>query len=226
MFQPVANGTIAHLIMVLGEYDKTIGRYVLRRSPPAALSIIRVFAGIDESLLQCFCKLFHTSVISIIALPFSGKERMDAVVKIVEPLGVESETAAFLRPYKPRVVLVSLGNKEAFPSIPARTGFYVIDEFLNKGIGTDVKNPVGGVEAEHIDVIMVIPVESVFDKVVAHTVAVRPVYVHCLSPWAFVVISEERTVLAHIAPLGAEVIVDNIELYCYLPFVTLIDQPF
>ena len=84
-------------------------------------------------------------------------------------------------------------------------------ERLGEMDGAKVEDAVHRIEAKRIDVELVHPVACVLDDEAAYLVAVGAVVVHCRPPRCAVCIREVRAVLGEVVPLGADVIVDDVE---------------
>jgi hypothetical protein len=80
---------VSHLVVVLGKNNKLRRRKMFRGIPVASLSKGRVLAAVDEAFPDGLGKLAELSKVLIIAVPFPGQQGMEAVVKIVVPLGIE-----------------------------------------------------------------------------------------------------------------------------------------
>ena len=110
-----------------------------------------------------------------------------------------------------RVVEVALGDDGRRPA-PARGD--VLGDLLDRPEDVpraQVVDGVHGVQPEAVEVELLQPHPDVVQHVVAHRVAAAVVVVDRGAPRRLVVVVEVRAELAEVVPLGAEVVVDDVE---------------
>ena len=114
LVQPLAEGTIAHLVVVLQRVDELPGRSIpggraaLLFEPAAR----RPLAFIQPALFDAARHLVEgADVVGVVALVVARQVAAQAVVKIVCPHRVEAEATPVDRFQVPNVVLARLGNE-------------------------------------------------------------------------------------------------------------------
>jgi len=96
--------------VILREYDKLTGRKMFGRTAVPSLSVDRILATIDKPFLKGFDELADVSEILVIAVPFSRQNGMDAVMKIIIPLGVQVITSPGRGVQDARIVQIAFGD--------------------------------------------------------------------------------------------------------------------
>jgi hypothetical protein len=146
------------------------------------------------------------------------------VVDVVGPHGVEPEAARRQRAHDAGVVALELGGEHQGP--PGGAGQFVDleAELLEEVHRGRVDDGVDGVEPQTIDVVVPQPVQRVVDDEPADLVALATVDVERLAPRRPVAVGEVGAELAEVVPLGAEVVVDDIEDDREPPPVAGVDQ--
>ena len=126
---------VSHLVMVLREDHKSVRRDILGGVSVAAPTVRGVLPRVDEALVKCFGEIPELSEVLVIPRPFTGQQRMEGVVEVVVPLGIEAVSPQLPRPDNPRVIEGTLGN-EVDPSVePFRLIVHRQGQLLKKGMG-------------------------------------------------------------------------------------------
>jgi hypothetical protein len=81
-----------------------------RASSVAAAAMGTIATVVDEHVVECLGHVFRRSVIHVVAVLLAGEKRMDAVVKLVVPNGVQPIAAPFRRSDEANVVLIGFGD--------------------------------------------------------------------------------------------------------------------
>ena len=130
---------------------------------------------IDKALDKGLGKILNTSEIFIVPGSFIGKKRVERMMEIVVPLGIQPITTQFLRANQPCVVQITLGN-DIDPAIkPLGLRMHRTSQFLQKMECGKVENPVNRIEAQSIYAKFRHPIERIFNKEPPDFVAVRPI---------------------------------------------------
>jgi hypothetical protein len=130
----------------------------------------------------------------------AGQRDMDGVVQVVGPDGVHAVPGD-----QRGLVLVGLGDHDR--AVPGRTPGELLEDVHRAG----VVEGVDGVEAQPVDAELGHPHLGVVDHVRADEVRPGPVEVDRPPPRGGVAVGEVRPELAQVVPVGAEVVVDDVE---------------
>src|SRR6516162_2776152 len=135
---------------------------------------------------------------------------MQGMVKIVVPLCGAAGNAAFRSPQIPRLIAVVLED-EVDVAI-GNTAPDGLDDFADYVGLAAVKNRMDSIKTQPVEMKLLEPIERVLNKKFAHYPAARSVEIDRGAPWCLVAFAEEiRSDRRQIIPLGAEVIIDDIE---------------
>src|SRR5690606_12940923 len=89
--QTLTTSTIADLVMILGKHHELFGCDAARW-PAVESSPVGGPVPIEHvTLTETFGYLLETAVVLVIAVPFASQERVQGVVKVVAPLGIEPQ---------------------------------------------------------------------------------------------------------------------------------------
>lgn len=86
---------VAHLIVVLKATDKSVSREIGSRTTMAASAIGRVTAVVGEPLRQDLGQVGQRSEVMVVAVPLAREHRMQSVVKVFVPLGIDPVASLF-----------------------------------------------------------------------------------------------------------------------------------
>ena len=206
--QPIAEGPIPDLVVVLVEDHEPLGGQVVggRAEPPA--SERRVGAVVDERAVPALGEIGDRAEVGVVPVEVAGDERPQRVVEVVGPRRVATPAADGAVPHHPRVVQPALGDHDR---ILART----VDAPRDRGhdvLGARVEDRVDRVESQAVDAEVADPAGRALQHPFAHRVAVGVVVVDRLSPGRRVLIGEVRAErLERLRPRGADVVVDDVE---------------
>src|SRR5690606_14711158 len=103
-------------------------------------------------------------------------------------------------------------------------GPYFVRELLEEVDCRRVHDRVDRVEAKAVDVVLLEPVERVFDQKTAHLEAARPVEVQRITPGSAISIREVRPVHGEVVPVRPEVVVNDVEQHGEPARVARIDE--
>src|SRR5271154_3273394 len=155
--------------------------------------------------------MLEGSEVRVVAFGFFGQQRVQGVVKIVAPLGVEREAAAFRRIENFSVIQVAFTDEH---HLSAQTFFELLHafrEFSEKMMRAEIADAVDGIEAQPIEAKLLEPIQCVGNEEIAHRAVVPAVKVQRGAPGSAIARGEVTAKLAEIISFGAEVIVDDIE---------------
>ena len=209
--EPVPAHPVPHLVVVLGKDDELPRREVAGTVPVAAFAVDGILPGVDEPIRERPGHLFDPAEVAVIPVPFPRQERVERVVKVVAPLGVEAVSPFIRRGYDPRVVQVALGDQIGhpvlfLPEVPHGPG-----ELGKERGGAEVHDAVDRVEAQRVHVELPEPVEGVLPEIPAHLVAEGTVEVHGGPPRGAVPVAEVGAEVGKVVPLRPEVVVDHVQ---------------
>jgi hypothetical protein len=221
--QPVADGAVADLIVVLDADDEAIGRNAIRRRTVTPAPVGAVPAVVHESIPQRLRDRHHASEVGIVARSLAGEARVNGVMQVVAPLGVERE-AGRLRSEYARIIEVALADHDDFPLEPGALDVHRIRQLPQHMAGAEVVDPVDRIEPEPVDVVLGDPMERVVDHEAPNLVAVRAVVVDRRTPGSLVRVREVRPITAEIVPFRTDVVVDDVEDHRQVALVRGIHQ--
>ena len=91
--QPIAEGAVADLVVVLGEDDELLGRAVVGAGAEAPPAEGRVAAVVDVRAVEGLGQLRHLAELLVPARALAGEQRAQGVVEVVGPDGVVAVAA-------------------------------------------------------------------------------------------------------------------------------------
>jgi hypothetical protein len=152
----------------------------------------------------------RAAVVYVVAFVVACERAPDLMMEVVGPHGIESPPARRRRGHHVRQVAVIFGDQQH--AALAGSGTHPAGELGEEVSRALVDQRVRGVEAQAVDVVLVDPVQSIFEEEVAHHVAVRAVEVHGVAPWCLMAARKVvRAEAAEVVAVGAEVVVDDVE---------------
>src|ERR1039458_6588084 len=98
-------------------------------------------------------------------------------MKIIAPLRIHAVSSLLMTVQKARIVQIAFRDAMNHPSQPLRQVPDRALEFGQKVTRAEIENSVHGIQTERIEVIILKPVQCVFDKESPHFVAARTVKV-------------------------------------------------
>ena len=210
--QPVAEGAVADLVVVLHEAHEGGRRQFPRGLAARTTPEGHDFALEREALRQGTAELVGVAhVVGVIGIALARGRHVQHVMDVVVPLRRVALGLAPVRPQEPaRGILLVLEDEVERPvqrGVAGPDGEFVEDV----GLGL-VDDGVDRVEPQPVEVELLDPVERVVDGEVTHRPAVRAVVVHRSAPGRVVPLREEaRRVERQVVPVRPEVVVDDIE---------------
>src|SRR5690349_13421526 len=209
--QPIAERTVADLIMVLQKGDEGCRRKMSAgaAAPPAAIGHLLTLKG--KAFGQGPSELGNgLAVVAIIARGLPGADDVEAVMQVIIPLSRISEWPAVCAPYQPIRVVVFIFQDEMNVALgigPATAH----REFLEKILWTLVDDAVHGIEAQPVELELLEPIESILDDELTDRAAALGIIVHGRSPWRVMPFGEYRCVKREVISFRSEVVVDDVE---------------
>src|ERR1700685_1213309 len=111
-------------------------------------------------------------------------------MKIITPLRIQVVSSLLMIEQKAGIVQIAFRDAVNHPSQPLRQGPDRVLDFCQKVTRAEIENAVHGIQTERVEVIILKPVQCVFDKESPHFVAARTVKVQSLTPRGTVTIGE------------------------------------
>ncbi len=125
-----------------------------------------ILAGIDESFAISFNELREFAVVSVVAAALAGKQRAQAMMKIVVPLARRGRSRrARAARTQARVVVGAFGDQKNFAVEPLRRSMNLIGQFFEKSNRRMIENRVHRVEPQRIDMTIDDPVKRVLNEI-------------------------------------------------------------
>src|SRR5258708_2565029 len=145
----------------------------------------------------------NSGEVGVIAAVFTGEERMQRVMEVVAPLGVEAVSAVRRVGDDAGVVQVALGDQvewtiQSLGQVIDR-GFQLRQEMA----GAEIEDAVDGVQTEGVKVKVLQPIVCVFDKESPDLVAAWAVKIDGLTPRGAVTVRKVRRVCAKVVAFRA-----------------------
>ena len=122
--EPVALGPVAELVVVLDVAEEVVAGQADRRPAVAPEPELRPAAGVDVGGLEGGGQVLHRAEVGVVPVLLAGDHRVEGVVEVVGPLGVDPEPADLPGADDPRVVQVALGDQD---QVPAEVGLEDVD---------------------------------------------------------------------------------------------------
>src|SRR5579863_4205326 len=88
--QPVATGTVADLVMVLGEDNKLVIRTAIRMPAEDAMPVGGIHPVINIGIPERLLQMADLPEIGIVGIPVAGEQRPQGVMEFVDPLPVQA----------------------------------------------------------------------------------------------------------------------------------------
>src|SRR4051812_1898540 len=168
-------------------------------------------SGVHERLAERCGELVDVTEVGVVAERLLGEQRVHRVMEVVAPLAVEAVAILLDGADELRIVEITLTDHNDAPPQRVGLGMYRFRDLLQEMLRAEVEDAVHGVEPQPVDVILRDPVERVVHDITTHLVAVGVVVIQSRSPRSLVLLGEVRSVEWEIVPLGAHVVVDDIE---------------
>src|SRR3984957_14941100 len=111
-------------------------------------------------------------------------------MKVVAPLRIQVVSSLRMIVQKARIVQIAFGDAMNHSSQPLRQGPDRALEFCQKVTRAEIENAVHRIQTKRVEVIILQPVQCVFDKESPYFVAARTVKVQRLTPRGAVTIGE------------------------------------
>src|SRR5215472_869474 len=77
---------IADLIVILNEIDEILRCGSLRKRPLTPSAELRILPGINVAFTERFCEVLNAAKIAVVALSFTGEQRVNGMMEVVIPL--------------------------------------------------------------------------------------------------------------------------------------------
>src|SRR5258708_10472920 len=155
---------------------------------------------------------------------FAGEQCVHGMMEIVAPLRWHAQSAFAPRTQYARIVQIALRDHRNDSSGSVGESINFLRQFGQKRKCASIKDSVNGVEAQHIDMKSLQPVERVFDEKAAYVVAFGSVKVQRRSPKRLVMLGKIRTIFAQIIAFRSDVVVDDVQCYGEAPRIRGIPQ--
>ncbi len=202
---------VPDLVVVLGADDEALRGEPRGRAPVPPISRGRVLALEGPAVAIGAREGLDRAEALVVGVALPGEERVERVVEVVAPDGVEAEAAERPLPHEAGVVGVALGDHVDRTAERRRLGVDGSRELLEERPGRSVHERVDGVEPEAVHVKVADPVEGVLEEEAPHLVRAGPVEVERCAPGRRVGAREVGAELREVVPLRAEVVVDDVE---------------
>src|ERR1700732_5390400 len=112
--QSFAEHPVPHLVMVLREDKKSLGGHILRRVAVPSLAVNGVLAGVNGTFSESLSQLRNPAEIGVISVSLAGQRRVDGMMEIVIPLGIQAHSARLRRPEDASVIPVAFHDHVEF----------------------------------------------------------------------------------------------------------------
>ena len=146
--QPVAEGAVADLVVVLVEDDELLGRAVVGAGAEAPPAEGRVAAVVDVRAMEGLGQLRHLPELLVPPRALAGQQRVQGVVEVVGPHGVVAVAALAGGADDLGVVQAALGDDQRAAIRRADA----LGQHAQHVAGAVVVDGVDGVEAQAVDV--------------------------------------------------------------------------
>jgi hypothetical protein len=222
--QTITVNAVAHLIVVLGAHDKTPRLQIGGAVPMLAPPVLRVLAGVGEAFIDGAHQMVKLAEVVVVAAAFGCEQCMYGVMEVVAPLGIQRVATRVTRTDDARIVQVALGDELDSSPRTLRVRLHMLLQLRQNVMGTEVEDPVDGVDTQDVDVHLTQPVESALNEEGAHLVGVGVVEVDGTPPWSVVAVREIGAETIEVVPFRTEVVVDDVERDRHFPRMARIDQ--
>src|ERR1700726_2863934 len=136
---------------------------------------------------------------------------MDGVMKVIAPLSIEVVTTVFRVMQETRIVRITLGDQMNSPAQSLRQFCDRRLEFCQEVACAEIEDSVNRVQAQGVEVVVLQPVQSVFDEESPYLVAFFSVKVDGLTPRTAIAISKVRAVSTKVVAFRAEMVVNHVQ---------------
>src|SRR3990170_7535942 len=126
-----------------------------------SLPELRILPGIDEALPVCLFQMRYLSEVPVIAPLLASQERVQGMMKVVIPLGIQAIAACLTGVDDPDVVQIALRDHIDFSAQHFRFSVHRFPEFLQEVSRAEIEYPVDGIDPDGIDMILRDPVEGI-----------------------------------------------------------------
>jgi hypothetical protein len=176
-----------------------------------APTVLGILTRIYEAFAKGLDKVLDVAEVLIVSCSLPSQQGVNAVVKVIIPLRIETVSSEIHMPNETGVLKVALRNEIDSSVQPLCFVVHCHGEFLQKRLGGSIHDTVDGVDSESIDVELGYPRKSVFDEIATYFIAVRPIKVEGWPPRDMVLLGKIRAEVSEVIPFGAEVIIDDIQ---------------
>src|SRR5579872_875135 len=139
---------------------------------------------------------------------------MHCVMKVVAPLRVNAIPSLRGRVQYANIIQIAFGDQMDLPAEPLRQiagGALQLGEKMPR---PEIEDPVNRIEPQSVEMIVLQPVQSVFDEKSPDLIAACTVKVERLSPGSAVTIGKVRPVSIKVVAFRAEMVVDHVQRNC------------
>src|SRR5690606_1984581 len=206
--------------------DKLMARNAGRRRAILPFTGNHIFTAVYKSVRIRFCQLPNVAKILVTGFSFRIELYEKGMVEVIQPLGVETIPANFFVLNDAWRIQVAFRNHKQWFADLLRICFHLLVDLLQEMDGAVIKNSMDSVQPEPVDVVMLKPMEGIFDKKIAYTVGIRPIKIDCHAPRCSVVVRKIRAEMSDVIPLGSQVVVHDIQNDGNAPVMACINQFF
>ncbi len=221
--QPFAPHPVSHLVVVLRKDHEHMRRDIPRGISVPTVAIGGVLARIDEPLAKGLDEIPEAPEILVISRLVFRQERMEGMVEVVIPLGVQAVSPKFPRADNARIIEVALGDDVDLPIEPLRLLVYGRGQ-LQKRMGGEIQDAVDCIDPQGIDMKLRHPVQGILDEKTPNRIAVGSIEVDGRTPRGFVAIGEIRTEIPQVITFWTQVVIHHIQHDGYSPPVARVHQ--
>src|SRR5690606_15533226 len=198
------------LIMILCKDDELIKVHSIRVSSEVFLAMLGILSCVNITVLNRPPQVICTAKIFIVSVVLIGNQRMQGVVKLVNPLPIKAVPASTDRKHVAGVVKIKLGDQDFLSScLVLQTPDNTV-QFFHQGERTVVPYGMDGIKTKTVDPVFVQPHQSVLQVKSAHTIAPGIVKVDGLPPSGFIFVRKVGPVFLEVVPFGSLVIIDDV----------------
>jgi hypothetical protein len=185
-----------------------------------------MLAAKNESLLKGLNQLTGITEILIIPISLFRQKGVKRMVEIIVPLSIQSVSSLPWRLKDSNIVQIAFGDHHEVAAQLLCLAVNRVAQLMEDMPGTEIEDPVHGIEAEAIDMVLYHPVKGISDDEFSDLITPWAVEIDRRSPGSFVAIRTIRPVIAAIISFRAKVVIDHIENHSQSLLVTFVDQPF
>ncbi|MCL4347297.1 MAG: hypothetical protein M1117_05220 [Candidatus Thermoplasmatota archaeon] len=175
------------------------------------MEMMRVPAGVKETIIKCSAYERRIAIIFVIAIPFTCEEGMYGMVEVIIPLCCYSVTAPFPFHHYPWIVEIALGDDCYMSVLPPCKCVCLFHQFLQNVFRRCINNAVHGIKAKAVEAVFIEPVERIVKDESPHGIAVRTVKVQRFSPGSRIPFAQKRSEHREAVAHRTYVVVDDIQ---------------